>query len=125
MRAGLAFCIVALSLAATTVGAQTKAGRTPLPTITPAAAGSQCVAPPAEMRRNHMTMLTHQRDDTVRGGIRGAKASLKGCVDCHAGALTHSVVKAPGDFCVSCHDYAAVRIDCFECHTGTASGSAK
>ncbi len=103
--------------------AQAGGGRTPLPAITPAAQGSQCIAPPAEMRRNHMTMLTHQRDDTVRGGIRGAKASLKGCVDCHAGASTHSVIKAPTDFCVSCHDYAAVRVDCFECHTGNRSGN--
>jgi hypothetical protein len=93
-------------------------GRTPLPAVQKALAGTQCVAPPAEMRRNHMEMLRHQRDDTVRGGVRGAKASLQGCVDCHAGAQTHSVSKAPGDFCVSCHQYAAVKIDCFECHGG-------
>ena len=121
MRAGLAFCIVALGLAATAVAAQT-AGRTPLPVITPAAAGSQCIAPPAEMRRNHPTMLSHQRDDTVRGGIRGAKTSLQACVDCHASAATHSVAKAETDFCVSCHRYTAVNIDCFECHAGK-SGS--
>jgi hypothetical protein len=98
--------------------ATSAAAGTPLPVIEKAREGTQCVAPPAEMRRNHMTMLKHQRDDTVHGGIRGAKASLKGCVDCHAGAQSHSVARAPGDFCVSCHDYAAVRIDCFECHTG-------
>ena len=109
-----------LAMGALVAGLATTAGAgTPLPVIEPAAAGSRCVAPPAEMRRSHMTMLKHQRDDTVHGGIRGAKASLKGCVDCHAGARTHSVIKAPTDFCVSCHDYAAVQIDCFECHTGT------
>ena len=43
------------------------------------------------MRRNHMELLKHQRDDTVRSGIRGAKYSLKDCVGCHAGAKTGSV----------------------------------
>ncbi len=122
MRAWLALCVIALGLGAAVAPARA-AGRTPLPVISPAPAGSQCVAPPAEMRRNHMTLLTHQRDDTVRSGVRGAKASLKGCVDCHASARTHSVAKAETDFCVSCHRYAAVNIDCFECHTGKAGGS--
>ncbi len=92
-------------------------GRTPLPTIEPATAGTQCVEPADVMRRNHMRFLEHQRDATVHGGVRGAKHSLKGCIDCHAGAKTASVAKAETHFCVSCHSYAAVRIDCFECHT--------
>ena len=25
-------------------------------------------------------------------------------------------VNAPGQFCESCHTYAAVKMDCFECH---------
>ena len=93
------------------------AGRTPRPVVEPAAAGSQCVEPPSVMRRNHMEFLKHQRDDTVRGGIRGAKHSLKACIDCHASQKTASVAKAETNFCVSCHTYAAVKIDCFECHT--------
>jgi hypothetical protein len=72
-----------------------------------------------------MELLKHQRDDTVRGGIRGAKYSLKDCVGCHAGAKTRSVAAAPGDFCVSCHSYAAVTIDCFECHTGKPAAVAR
>jgi hypothetical protein len=90
--------------------------RTPHPVIEKARAGTQCLADPATMRRDHPAMLRHQRDDTVRHGIRGARASLKGCVDCHASAATASVTKAPTNFCVSCHAYAAVAIDCFECH---------
>ena len=86
------------------------------PTIEPARAGTQCIADPATMRRDHPAMLQHQRDQTVRGGIRGAKASLKGCIGCHASAATGSVAQADTNFCVSCHQYAAVRIDCFECH---------
>jgi hypothetical protein len=91
-------------------------GRTPRPVIAPAAAGSQCVEPAETMRRSHMTFLKHQRDDTVHGGIRGAKYSLKDCIDCHASQKTGSVTAGDTNFCVSCHSYTAVRIDCFECH---------
>ena len=90
--------------------------RTPRPTIEPAAPGTQCVGDPALMRREHMNLLKHQRDDTVRGGIRGARHSLKGCIDCHASVKTNSVARAETNFCVACHSYAAVKIDCFECH---------
>ena len=93
------------------------AGRTPRPVIERAVKGEQCVADPALMRRDHMKMLQHQRDDTVRGGVRGAKYSLKGCIDCHASQATGSVAKGSTNFCVSCHEYAAVKIDCFDCHT--------
>ena len=86
------------------------------PVIEPARAGTQCIADPATMRREHPAMLEHQRDLTVRGGVRGAKASLKACIGCHASAATGSVAKGETNFCVSCHSYAAVRIDCFECH---------
>jgi hypothetical protein len=78
--------------------------------------GEACVAPVAEMRRDHMKMLFHQRDRTMRQGIREARASLKGCVECHASQKTGSVLGKEG-FCSSCHEYAAVKIDCFECHT--------
>lgn len=86
------------------------------PTIERAAKGERCVEEVGEMRRNHMRFLKHQRDDTVHGGIRGARHSLKGCIECHAGSQTGSVAQGPQDFCVACHRYAAVKIDCFECH---------
>ena len=114
MRARVA--VLLLLLAGTAVAAG-EATRTPQPVIEPAKPGSQCVADPATMRRTHMDLLKHQRDDTVRGGIRGAKASLKACISCHASRETQSVAAAPTNFCVSCHSYAAVKIDCFECHT--------
>jgi predicted CXXCH cytochrome family protein len=104
--------VIALALPAA-AGSQS---RTPLPVVEKARAGTQCIADPATMRRDHMKMLEHQRDQTVHGGIRGAKASLKGCIDCHASPTTGSVAQAETDFCVSCHTYAAVKIDCFECH---------
>ncbi len=91
-------------------------GRTPKPAIEPARAGTQCVAPPEVMRRDHPQMLKHQRDVTVHRGVRQARDSLQGCVGCHASAATGSVAQAKTDFCSSCHSYAAVTIDCFECH---------
>jgi predicted CXXCH cytochrome family protein len=93
------------------------AGRTPKPVIEPATQGTACVADPATMRREHMQMLKHQRDDTVHGGIRGAKFSLNGCIECHASSQSGSVARSETNFCVSCHTYAAVKIDCFGCHT--------
>lgn len=90
--------------------------RVPQPVIE-TARGGQCVEDPAFMRRNHMKLLKHQRDDTLRGGVRTEKYSLKACVECHASQTSGSVNVASTNFCQSCHDYAAVKIDCFECHT--------
>jgi hypothetical protein len=81
------------------------------------ARGGQCVEDPAFMRRNHMKVLKHQRDDTLRGGIRTGQYSLKTCIDCHASKSTNSVAASDTNFCQSCHNYAAVKIDCFECHS--------
>lgn len=78
--------------------------------------GEACVAPTGEMRRDHMKMLLHQRDGTMRQGLREPRFSLKNCVDCHASRETGSVLGKEG-FCSSCHAYAAVSMDCFECHT--------
>ena len=85
----------------------------------PKARGARCVAKTDYMRRYHMMMLKHERDETVHEGVRGGKFSIKGCVDCHAvkGADGKPVsYESPKHFCRSCHDYAAVSIDCFECH---------
>jgi predicted CXXCH cytochrome family protein len=85
----------------------------------PRGQGEQCVAETDWMRRNHMTVLMHQRDKTVHDGIRTKRFSLKGCVECHAvrGADNKPVtIASPKHFCRACHDYTAVRMDCFECH---------
>jgi len=78
--------------------------------------GEACVAPTAQMRRDHMTLLLRQRDLTMHQGIREPRFSLKNCVECHASRETGSVLGKEG-FCSSCHAYAAVSIDCFECHS--------
>lgn len=91
-------------------------------------ASGQCVENPAVMRKDHMEFLKHQRDDTLRKGIRGAKHSLKDCVSCHAHPGKDGKVQpinAEGQFCQSCHSYAAVSIDCFQCHATTPGGTGK
>ncbi len=79
--------------------------------------GGQCVEDPHFMRTNHMKLIIHQRDETVRKGIRGSKYSLANCVDCHASKENNSVLGSNRNFCQGCHAYAAVKIDCFECHS--------
>ena len=93
-----------------------------LPDPPKAKAGTTCIEASAVMRREHPDMLRHQRDQTLRLGIRGSKASLKDCVACHATTAADGTpvpVNAPGQFCQSCHAYAAVKPDCFECHATT------
>jgi hypothetical protein len=104
--------------------AQSKAGGAPKPVITKAVKGEQCVEPTEYMRRNHMKVLDGHRDKTVIEGIRSKKYSLKECINCHASEKTGSVAAAKDDFCVSCHSYAAVKIDCFDCHSTKPKGSA-
>ena len=117
MRHPLAAALaLVLMIAASAAMAAEPSGRTPRPAIEPAQAGTKCVAPPEVMRRDHPAMLKHQRDVTVHRGVRQARDSLQGCVGCHASATTGSVAQAKTDFCSSCHAYAAVNIDCFECH---------
>ena len=98
----------------------------PMPVI-PMGLGDSCVKDTDFMRRNHMDMLKHQRDETMLEGIRNEQYSLKECLDCHAVAGPDAVpvtVSSPQHFCRSCHDYAAVSIDCFQCHASRPEPSA-
>jgi hypothetical protein len=47
--------------------------------------GGQCVEDTQWMRKNHMHLLKHGRDDALRLGIRDEKHSLKTCIECHSG----------------------------------------
>jgi len=98
-------------------------------TVTPGSRAAEldsCVAPTAEMRRYHMLYLTHDRNQTVRQGKRDIKYSLSACVDCHAAKDDkggYLPVNAEGQFCDSCHNYAAVEPVCFQCHRKVPEGS--
>ena len=90
-----------------------------------AAGLDQCVEPTEYMRRNHMELIRHQRDTTVYGGIRSTKHSLEGCVTCHTGHRddrTPVPINSDGQFCEACHDYAAVTLNCFDCHATIPKG---
>ena len=93
------------------------------PSLEPARSGT-CVEDPKLMRRSHPDFLKHDRDDTVRRGIRGIRHSLAGCVDCHASKSDGKVLGSDRHFCQGCHTYAAVKVDCFDCHASTARPAA-
>ncbi len=76
-------------------------------------------------RRNHMDLLRHDRDLTLRDGNRDIGASLKGCFDCHAAKDDAGQIvtyQSEQHFCRTCHEYVAVKVDCFTCHRSTPDG---
>jgi len=93
--------------------------------------GDQCVLPAEEMRRRHPDLLKHDRIQTLREGLRAQTdgslldGSLKQCVNCHAIKTEGKYIRTDNNdhFCVSCHKYAAVSIDCFQCHRDIPEGT--
>ncbi len=76
-----------------------------------------CVEPTADMRKNHMEYILHQRDETVHEGIRDKQHSLNECINCHVSDAPDAPrYSSEKHFCNSCHSYASVSIDCFQCH---------
>jgi hypothetical protein len=76
-----------------------------------------CVEPTAEMRANHMDYILDQRDATMHEGIRTKQYSLVECINCHVSDAPDAPrVDSEKHFCNSCHSYAGVSIDCFQCH---------
>jgi len=109
----LALCGLVLLAFSVSVTAET-----PKPVI-PEGKGEQCVAPTEDMRKNHMKYIKHQRDLTMHEGIRTKKFSLVECIDCHVVPDDKGEFPQIGSddhFCSSCHNYASVKVDCFQCH---------
>ncbi len=76
-----------------------------------------CVEPIEEMRVNHMEYILDQRDETVHEGIRTRQYSLVECINCHVSDAPDAPrADSEKHFCNSCHTYASVSIDCFQCH---------
>jgi len=115
LRAGLRLAVLLGVTAAMAVPAFEAAAGVDLPKLEKGK-GEKCVEDTATMRRNHMDLLKHHRDDTLRRGIRTTQHSLKGCVECHASSKTGSVASSKEDFCVACHLYAGAKPDCWDCH---------
>ncbi len=90
-------------------------GRVAVPEIAIAKPGA-CVAPTADMRRNHMKYAPPPaRSHGARGPARSA-LQPQALRRLPAARETGSVLGKDG-FCASCHAYASVSIDCFECHS--------
>lgn len=90
-----------------------------------ASATTECVAPVDDMRKNHMEKMLHKRDETLREGVRTKDFSLVECIDCHVTPNEkgeYARFGEDGHFCSSCHNYAAVTVDCFDCHSDLPQG---
>ena len=92
----------------------------PVIVIDKSRAGERCVEDTDFMRKNHMQVLLHQRDDTMYNGVRTEKHSLKNCINCHASSKDNRVIGSNEHFCQGCHTYSAVSLDCWECHATKA-----
>lgn len=128
---------LALIAGITTVNASQQNELGPKVTIDKETSGESCILPEAEMRRRHPDLLKHDRIQTLREGLRAQAdpsnpgktkpldGSLKQCINCHAIKADDKYVRIDNDehFCVSCHKYAAVTIDCFQCHRDIPEGS--
>ena len=111
--------VVISSMSAVVCAEEGNAASSALLPVIPVGQGEACVEETGFMRRNHMELLKHQRDETMLKGVRSEQYSLKECLNCHVvygPDATPVTVASPSHFCRSCHDYAAVSIDCFQCH---------
>jgi len=74
-----------------------------------------------------MKLLKHRRDATMYEGVRGGKESLRACLDCHAVKGDDGkpvTIKSEKHFCRVCHDFAAVKVDCWDCHVSVPDKAA-
>jgi len=73
----------------------------------------KCVEETGWMRQNHMKMLFHVRENSVREGIRVVNKSFHGCISCHP---------SRAEFCDKCHSYVGVQPECWNCHNYLEKG---
>ncbi|MBI4670034.1 MAG: sulfate reduction electron transfer complex DsrMKJOP subunit DsrJ [Elusimicrobia bacterium] len=91
-----------------------KSSHVPDPQIAPDT--PRCVRDKDYMKANHMDLLNKWRNQVVRRGERkfmtadGRQFDMsfsRTCLKCHANQQK---------FCAQCHDYAAVKLYCWDCH---------
>jgi len=87
----------------------------------PTNGSTKCVRSEDEMKKNHMNYILHQRDETMHKGIRTETFALHECINCHVDKNSNVRFGDPRHFCSSCHNYAGVSIDCFQCHNDRPS----
>ena len=79
----LAILLIGISSLTGVVRADPDNANTLRPVI-PMGLGDACVEDTDFMRRNHMELLNHQRDETTLKGVRNKQYSLNECLTCHA-----------------------------------------
>ena len=96
------------------------------PSIPEAVKGEECVGDPQDMRVNHMKYLNHHRDDVLSRGIRTKQHNISECIECHVPAREESQPTRSDEehFCMSCHAFTGVKVDCFSCHASVPEKSA-
>jgi len=111
----MVYALIGFSLLSTSAVAET-----PFPNIhEPTDKSVKCIQPEDVMRREHMDYILHERDETMHEGIRGEPKSLANCINCHVEPNENGEIagiETKEHFCNVCHQYAAVQIDCFQCH---------
>ncbi|HED33939.1 MAG TPA: hypothetical protein ENJ08_06935 [Gammaproteobacteria bacterium] len=87
----------------------------------PTNGSTECVRPEDDMKANHMKYILHQRDETMHKGIRTETFALHECINCHVEKNSKARFGDSEHFCSSCHNFAGVSIDCFQCHNDRPS----
>ncbi len=121
---GAALVLAATALALAVGGLPGDGGEPAAIADRPEPRGEACVHDdPETMRREHMDLLRSHKDASVREGRRDAERSMQGCVECHATPAEQQAQGAPEmAFCTSCHEYTAVEMGCFDCHSSEMEG---
>ena len=111
----MVYALIGFGLLSTSAVAET-----PFPNIhEPTDKSVKCIQPEDVMRREHMDYILHERDETMHEGIRGEPESLANCINCHVEPDENGEIagiETDQHFCNACHQYAAVQIDCIQCH---------
>jgi len=91
--------------------------------------GVTCVLPKIQMRERHMNLLKQWREEVVResnrspitlaGGATMERSLTNGCMKCHA-RQDCGPYRALATYCVDCHDYVGIKINCWTCHIDPA-----
>ena len=91
-------------------------GISEVPELQLPAGETQCVEPTEWMRDNHMQLLDEWRNLVVRDGVHTYVAGdgkeytislTETCLSCHSNKA---------EFCDTCHEYAGISPNCWECH---------
>ncbi len=129
VAAGAAVVVAATGLALAVGGAPGGDARPEAVADRPEPRGDACIhEDPERMRRVHMDRLHAHQDQGVREGRSDPEWNLQSCVRCHAApeaqqAASHGPSGSEDmAFCASCHEYAAVELDCFQCHSTDPEG---